>query len=555
MSAIPEFPAANDPDTLETKEWLDAMEAVLEREGADRAHYLLEKLIDKARRSGAYLPYNAQTAYLNTIPPHMEQRSPGDHALEERIRSYARWNAMAMVVKANKVEGDLGGHIASFASVGTLFGIGFNHFWNAPHEGHGGDLIYFQGHSAPGVYARAFLEGRLTEEQLTNFRRDVDGKGVTSYPHPWLMPDFWQFPTVSMGLGPLQAIYQARYLKYLHARGFADTSNRKVWAFIGDGETDEPESLGAIGMAAREKLDNLIFVINCNLQRLDGPVRGNGKIIQELEGEFRGAGWNVIKLIWGSYWDPLLARDKDGVLLKIMEETVDGEYQNFKANDGAFVRKNFFGKHPKTLEMVSRMTDDDIWRLNRGGHDPHKIYAAYAAATQHKGQPTVILAKTVKGYGMGKIGEGKNTTHQQKKMDLASIRQFRDRFNIPIPDDQLESLPFYKPAADSPEMIYLQERRKALGGCRSAGASRRRCRRFPSWPRSIRYSRRQIGKSARRWPSCAFSPRWCGIKTSASTSCLSFRMRRAPSGWRACSASWGFSPLRGRNTSRSTKTR
>ncbi len=464
MSAIPEFPAANDPDTLETKEWLDALEAVLEREGADRAHYLLEKLIDKARRSGAYLPYKAQTAYLNTIPTHLEQRSPGDHALEERIRSYARWNAMVMVAKANKVEGDLGGHIASFASVGTLFGIGFNHFWNAPHEGHGGDLIYFQGHSAPGVYARAYLEGRLTEEQLTNFRRDVDGKGVTSYPHPWLMPDFWQFPTVSMGLGPLQAIYQARYLKYLHARGFADTANRKVWAFLGDGETDEPESLGAIGMAAREKLDNLVFVINCNLQRLDGPVRGNGKIIQELEGEFRGAGWNVIKLIWGSYWDPLLARDKDGVLLKIMEETVDGEYQNFKANDGAFVRKNFFGKHPKTLEMVSRMTDDDIWRLNRGGHDPHKIYAAYAAATQHKGQPTVILAKTVKGYGMGKIGEGKNTTHQQKKMDLESIRQFRDRFNIPIPDDRLEELPFYKPAPDSPEMIYLQERRKALGG-------------------------------------------------------------------------------------------
>jgi pyruvate dehydrogenase E1 component len=464
MSANPEFPAANDPDTLETKEWLDALEAVLEREGADRAHYLLEKLIDKARRSGAYLPYNAQTAYLNTIPPHMEQRSPGDHALEERIRSYARWNAMIMVAKANSVEGDLGGHIASFASVGTLFGIGFNHFWNAPHEGHGGDLIYFQGHSAPGVYSRAYLEGRLTEEQLTNFRRDVDGKGVTSYPHPWLMPDFWQFPTVSMGLGPLQAIYQARYLKYLHARGFADTANRKVWAFLGDGETDEPESLGAIGMAAREKLDNLIFVINCNLQRLDGPVRGNGKIIQELEGEFRGAGWNVIKLIWGSYWDPLLARDKDGALLKIMEETVDGEYQNFKANDGAFVRKNFFGKNPKTLEMVSRMTDEDIWRLNRGGHDPHKIYAAYAAATQHKGQPTVILAKTVKGYGMGKIGEGKNTTHQQKKMDIESIRHFRDRFNIPVSDDQLESLPFYKPAPDSPEMIYLQERRKALGG-------------------------------------------------------------------------------------------
>ena len=464
MSAVPEVPATNDPDSLETQEWLDALEAVLEREGAERAHYLLEKLIDKARRSGAYLPYKAQTAYLNTIPPHMEERSPGDAALEDRIRAYCRWNAMIMVAKANKVEGDLGGHIASFASVGTLFGIGQNHFWHAPSAGHGGDLIYFQGHSAPGVYARALLEGRLTQEQLVNFRRDVDGKGVTSYPHPWLMPDFWQFPTVSMGLGPIQAIYQARYLKYLHARGLANTENRKVWAFLGDGETDEPESLGAISMAAREKLDNLVFVINCNLQRLDGPVRGNGKIIQELEGDFRGADWNVIKLIWGSYWDPLLAHDKEGILLRVMEETVDGEYQNFKANDGAFVRKYFFGKHPKLLELVSKMSDDDIWRLNRGGHDPHKIYAAYAAAMKHKGQPTVILAKTVKGFGMGKIGEGKMATHQQKKMDVESIRQFRDRFNIPIPDDKLEELPFYVPPADSPEMKYLQERRKALGG-------------------------------------------------------------------------------------------
>ena len=464
MSAVPEFPAANDPDAMETQEWLDALEAVMEREGAERAHYLLEKMVDKARRSGAYLPYKAQTAYLNTIPPHMEERSPGDAALEDRIRAYCRWNAMIMVAKANKVEGDLGGHIASFASVGTLFGIGFNHFWHAPSAEHGGDLIYFQGHSAPGVYARALLEGRLSEEQLVNFRRDVDGKGVTSYPHPWLMPDFWQFPTVSMGLGPIQAIYQARYLKYLHARGLANTQNRKVWAFLGDGETDEPEALGAISMAAREKLDNLVFVINCNLQRLDGPVRGNGKIIQELEGDFRGSDWNVIKLIWGSYWDPLLARDKEGILLRIMEETVDGEYQNFKANDGAFVRKHFFGKHPKLLEMVSRMTDADIWRLNRGGHDPHKIYAAYASAVKHKGQPTVILAKTVKGFGMGKIGEGKMATHQQKKMDLASIRQFRDRFNIPIPDDKLEQLPFYVPPADSPEMKYLHERRQALGG-------------------------------------------------------------------------------------------
>ena len=464
MSAVPDFSAANDPDSQETQEWLDALEGVLERGGPERAHYLLEKLIEKARLSGAYLPYKAQTAYINTIPTHREDRSPGDHAMEERIRSFARWNALAMVARANKGEGDLGGHIASFASVGTLFGIGFNHFWHAPHEGHGGDLVYFQGHSAPGIYARAFLEGRLSEEQLLNFRREVDGKGISSYPHPWLMPDFWQFPTVSMGLGPIQAIYQARFLKYLHARGLADTSNRKVWAFCGDGEMDEPESMGAIGMASREKLDNLIFVVNCNLQRLDGPVRGNGKIIQELEGDFRGAGWNVIKLIWGGYWDPLLARDKDGILKQIMEETVDGEYQNFKANDGAFVRKHFFGKRPETLEMVSRMGDDDIWRLNRGGHDPHKIYAAYSAAVKHKNQPTVILAKTIKGYGLGKQGQAKNPTHQLKKLDIETIREFRDRFNIPIPDDQLESLPFYKPKADDPVMLYLQERRKALGG-------------------------------------------------------------------------------------------
>ena len=464
MAAVPDFNAANDPDTLETQEWLEALETVLEREGPERAHFLLEKLIDKARRSGAHIPYNPNTAYINTIPPQMEARSPGDAALEERIRSYCRWNAMVMVAKANKAEGDLGGHIASFASLGTLIGIGQHHFWHAPSAEHGGDLIFFQGHSAPGVYARTFLEGRLSEEQLLNFRREVDGKGISSYPHPWLMPDYWQFPTVSMGLGPIQAIYQARYLKYLHARGLANTENRKVWAFLGDGETGEPESLGAISMASREKLDNLIFVINCNLQRLDGPVHGNGKIIQELEGEFRGAGWNVIKLVWGSYWDPLLARDKENILLQVMEETVDGEYQNFKANDGAFVRKHFFGKHPKLLEMVSRMTDEDIWRLNRGGHDPHKIYAAYHRAVNHKDQPTVILAKTIKGYGMGRIAEGRMTAHQQKKMDMDSIREFRNRFNIPVPDDKIESLPFYVPAADSPEMKYLHERRKALGG-------------------------------------------------------------------------------------------
>ncbi len=464
MSALPQFTAANDPDAQETQEWLDALEAVLEHEGPERAHFLLERLVEKARRSGAYLPYTAQTAYINTIPPHLEERSPGDHALEERIRSYCRWNAMVMVARANKSDDELGGHIASFASVSTLFDVGFNHFWHAPSAEHGGDLVYFQGHSSPGIYARALLEGRLTEEQLNNFRREVDGKGVSSYPHPWLMPDFWQFPTVSMGLGPIQAIYMARFLKYLQARGLANTEGRKVWVFCGDGEMDEPESLGAIGLAAREKLDNLIFVVNCNLQRLDGPVRGNGKIIQELEGDFRGSGWNVIKLIWGSYWDPLLARDKEGRLLKVMEDSVDGEYQNYKANDGAFVRKHFFGKDPKLLEMVSRMTDEDIWRLNRGGHDPHKIYAAYAAAVKHKDQPTVILAKTIKGYGMGKIGEAKMATHQQKKMDLESIRQFRDRFNIPIPDEKLESLPFYIPPADAPEMKYLHERRKALGG-------------------------------------------------------------------------------------------
>ncbi len=478
MAAVPSnvvnFPNATvapsgDTDSLETQEWLDALAAVLEREGPERAHYLLETLIDKARLSGANIPYSANTAYLNTIPTHLEEKSPGDPALEERIRSITRWNAMAMVAKTNKGEGDLGGHIASFASVANMFGVGFNHFWHAPHGepgegGHGGDLIYFQGHCAPGIYARAFLEGRLTEGQLGNFRREVDGKGISSYPHPWLMPDFWQFPTVSMGLGPLQAIYQARFLRYLHARDIANTENRKVWVFCGDGEMDEPESLGAIGMAVREKLDNLIFVVNCNLQRLDGPVRGNGKIIQELEADFRGAGWNVIKLIWGSYWDALLAKDKNGILQKRMEEAVDGEYQNFKANDGAFVRKHFFGKYPELLEMVSRMTDDDIWRLNRGGHDPHKIYAAYAQATKHKGQPTVILAKTIKGYGLGKQGQAKNPTHQLKKLDTETIREFRDRFNVPIPDDQLEALPLYKPAENDPIMQYLHARRKALGG-------------------------------------------------------------------------------------------
>ncbi|RSZ57682.1 pyruvate dehydrogenase (acetyl-transferring), homodimeric type [Massilia atriviolacea] len=456
--------AANDPDTLETKEWLDALEAVIENEGTDRAHYLMERMVDLARRRGAHIPFSSNTAYVNTIPAHLEEHCPGNLEYEERLRSWMRWNAMAMVVKANRADGDLGGHISSFASLANMLGIGFNHFWRAPTADHGGDLLYLQGHSSPGIYARAFLEGRLSEDQMLNFRREVDGKGLSSYPHPKLMPTFWQFPTVSMGLGPLMAIYQARFLKYLHARSIADTSNRKVWVFCGDGEMDEPESMGAIGMAARERLDNLVMVVNCNLQRLDGPVRGNGKIIQELEADFRGAGWNVVKVIWGPGWDTLLAKDKEGILQRVMMETVDGEYQNYKAKDGAYVRKHFFGKHPKLLEMVANMTDDDIWRLTRGGHDPHKIYAAFKIAQENKGTPTVLLVKTVKGFGMGKSGEARNTAHQTKKLDDEAIREMRDRFAIPIPDDKLAEIPFFKPADDAPEMVYLHKRRELLGG-------------------------------------------------------------------------------------------
>ena len=457
-----------DQDPQETREWLDALSAVIDSEGRDRAHQLLENVLDHARQAGIDMPFSANTAYVNTIPVEDEARCPGNIEIEERLRSYMRWNAMAMVVKANRHNpedgGDLGGHIGSFASLAHMFGAGFNHFWHAESEGHGGDCIYFQGHVSPGVYARAYLEGRLTEEQLLNFRQEVDGKGLSSYPHPKLMPAFWQFPTVSMGLGPLMAIYQARFLKYLHARGIADTSNRKVWVFCGAGEMDEPESLGAIGLAAREKLDNLIFVVNCNLQRLDGPVRGNGKIVQELEGEFRGSGWNVIKLLWGSEWDALLAKDKDGIMRKIMMDIPDGDYQAMKANDGAFVRKHFFERDPRVAELVAKMTDEQIFALKRGGHDPQKVYAAYHRAVNHKGQPTVLLIKTVKGYGMGKAGEGKNTVHQTKKLTDDDIRYFRDRFNLPIPDSELPKIPFFKPSEDSPEMKYLHERRKALGG-------------------------------------------------------------------------------------------
>ncbi|MCC7487656.1 MAG: pyruvate dehydrogenase (acetyl-transferring), homodimeric type [Burkholderiales bacterium] len=461
-----------DVDPQETREWLDALDSVLEREGHARANFLLERLVEKARLAGAYIPYNANTAYVNTIPLAQEERSPGDAQLEHRIRSLVRWNAMAMVVRANKESSELGGHIASFASAATLYDVGFNHFFRAANESFKGDLVFFQGHTSPGIYARAFLEGRLSEEQMKNFRQEVAGGGLSSYPHPWLMPEFWQFPTVSMGLGPIMAIYQARFMRYLRDRGIIAPQGRKVWAFMGDGEMDEPESLGAISLAGREQLDNLIFVVNCNLQRLDGPVRGNGKIIQELERAFRGAGWNVIKVIWGSYWDPLIMRDTKGILMKRMEEAVDGEYQAFKSHDGAFVRQHFFGKYPELAEMVAHMSDDDIWRLNRGGHDPHKIYAAYATAMKHVGEPTVILAKTIKGYGMGEAGEGQNITHQQKKMGTSSIRSFRDRFSVPIPDERLEEVPFYRPPDGSPEMQYLKERMKAMGG--SLPARRRR---------------------------------------------------------------------------------
>ncbi|MBK8908044.1 MAG: pyruvate dehydrogenase (acetyl-transferring), homodimeric type [Rhodospirillales bacterium] len=459
-----DFPRDGDIDPIETEEWLDALRSVIREEGHDRACFLLSRLSEQARAVGVNLPFNANTPYLNTIPPEDEERNPGPAELEWRIRTIIRWNAMAMVVRANRKTTELGGHIASFASSATLYDVGFNHFWHAPSESHGGDLVFLQGHSAPGIYARAFMEGRLSEEQLDRFRQEVDGDGLSSYPHPWLMPEFWKFPTVSMGLGPIMAIYQARFMKYMHDRGILDAANRKVWAFMGDGEMDEPESLGAIALAARERLDNLIFVINCNLQRLDGPVRGNGKIIQELERDFRGTGWNVIKVIWGTGWDRLLIRDEAGLLRKRMEECVDGEYQAFKAKGGAFTRDNFFGKYPELKDMVADMSDYDIWRLDRGGHDAQKVYAAYAAAVKHTGQPTVILAKTVKGYGMGEAGEGQNITHQQKKMGDSALRAFRDRFKIPVPDDKVGEAPYYRPADDSPEVKYVRERREALGG-------------------------------------------------------------------------------------------
>jgi pyruvate dehydrogenase E1 component len=460
----PDLPHDTDPE--ETREWIESLASTMEREGVERAHFLLEQLVDYARRSGAHLPFDATTAYVNTIPVTQQPRVPGDPGLERRIRSFIRWNALAMVVNANRKSSELGGHIASFASAATLYDVGFNHFFRGPEAEGGGDLVYFQGHSAPGIYARAFLEGRIGEEHLRAFRQEVesDGKGLSSYPHPYLMPDFWQFSTVSMGLTSMMAIYQARFMRYLEHRGILDTSGRKVWAFLGDGEMDEPESQGAISLPAREHLDNLVFVVNCNLQRLDGPVRGDGKIVQELEASFRGAGWNVIKVLWGSYWDPLLQRDTKGILRKRMMECVDGEYQAYKAKDGAFTREHFFGKYPELAEMVANMSDEEIWWLNRGGHDPNKVYAAYKAAMEHKGQPTIILAKTVKGYGMGEAGEGLNPTHQQKKMGEEALKAFRDRFSIPIADDKIGEAPFYRPAESSKEIQYMLARRKELGG-------------------------------------------------------------------------------------------
>jgi pyruvate dehydrogenase E1 component len=459
-SALPaagQTASAPEPDPQETREWVDAIEGVVQHEGPARAQELITAIVEAAQRGGAHVSLGLSTPYINTIPASEQPPMPGNDELETRLRHYVRWNALAMVARANKDSSELGGHVASFASSATLYDVGFNHFFRAQTENFGGDLVYLQGHSSPGFYARAFLEGRITEEQLENFRREVDGKGLSSYPHPWLMPDFWQFPTVSMGLGPIMSIYQARFMRYMHDRGIIDAGDRKVWAFLGDGETDEPESLGAISLAGREKLDNLIWVINANLQRLDGPVRGNGKIIQELETVFKGAGWNVIKVIWGSGWDALLERDRSGKLVQVMNECVDGEYQTFKSRDGKYVRENFFGRYPETAELVAHMSDDDIWALARGGHDPRKVYAAYKAAFEHKGQPTVILAKTIKGYGMGESGEAQNIAHQAKKMKAESMRHFRDRFHLPIPDAEIEKLPFIRPAEDSPEMQYLRE--------------------------------------------------------------------------------------------------
>ncbi len=535
--AIPD----NDPE--ETREWLEALEAVIDREGPERAHWIIERLIEKSRRSGAYIPFQPHTAYCNTIPAHSEARSPGDHALEWKIRSLVRWNAMATVVTANRENDGLGGHIASFASAATLYDVGFNHFFRGPEHPEGPDLVYIQGHCAPGIYSRAFLEGRLNEEDLRRFRQEASGPGLSSYPHPWLMPDFWQFATVSMGLGPIMSIYQARLMKYQQNRELDKRTDRKVWCFCGDGEMDEPESLGAIDIAAREKLDNLIFVVNCNLQRLDGPVRGDGKIIQELEGAFRGAGWNVIKVVWGAAWDPLLAADSEGKLQQLMDETLDGEYQSYKAHGGAFTREKFFGKYPETARMVESMTDDDVGRLNRGGHDPHKVYAAYHRAVNNaNGRPTVILAKTVKGYGMGEAGEGQNITHQQKKMGEKALREFRDRFNIPISDEKIGDAPFYRPPEDSPEIQYLKRRREELGGFLPQRKGKCDPLEIPPLETFKALLEGTGERDPQQWRLYDYCKPWYATRTSATALFPSSPMKRALLVWKECSGNWASIP-------------
>lgn len=552
--------AREDFDPVETTEWLDSLESVVDREGEERARYLLTRLADRLRRDGVQAPFSVTTPHRNTIPVHREAPMPGDLFMERRIRSLIRYNAIAQVIRNNRANPGLGGHIASFMSAATLYDVGFNHFFRAPNGDFEGDLVYIQGHVAPGVYARAYLEGRLTEEQMDKYRQEVDGDGLSSYPHPWLMPDFWQFPTVSMGLGPIQAIYQAHVMKYLDSRELRDMHDRKIWCFMGDGECDEPESLGAIHLASREKLDNLIFVINCNLQRLDGPVRGNSRIMDELEGVFRGAGWNVQKVVWGRLWDPLFEKDKKGILQKRMDEAVDGEYQNYKANGGAYTREHFFGKYPETAEMVKDMSDEDIWRLNRGGHDPFKVYAAYHEAVNNpNGRPTVILAHTVKGYGMGSgDGEAANEAHQVKTMEYEALKKFRDRFGIPLSDEQLKDVPYYKPADDSPSSSTCTCSASAWAAIRRAGAATSRRCRFPT--STTRLSRRRWAaprgaRSPAPWPSCGFSTAWSRTSRSASRWCPSCPTRRAPSAWRGCSASWVSTPPKARSTSPSTRAR
>ena len=545
---------SHDLDPIETREWLDSVEDVIDRDGADRAHFLLDKAVATARAKGANLPFGATTAYVNTIPVDQQAPFPGDVELEWRIRTINRWNAMATVVRRNKVSSEYGGHIASFASSAVLYDIGLNHFWRTRTEKHGGDLVFFQGHAVPGIYARSFMEGRFAAERLDMFRSETGGNGLSSYPHPWLMPDYWQFPTVSMGLGPLMAIYQARFMKYMHNRGLIDMADRKVWAFLGDGEMDEPESLGAIGLAAREELDNLIFVVNCNLQRLDGPVRGNGKIIQELEGTFRGAGWNVIKLIWGSGWDELLDRDETGMLRRLMEETVDGDYQAFKSKGGAYTREHFFGRYPETRALVADMTDEEIWRLQRGGHDPHKVYAAFHRAVNTAGQPTVLLVKTVKGYGMGEAGEGQNITHQQKKMADDQLRAFRDRFKVPVDDKELAKAPYVE--LDSGQRDYILKRREALGGAfpqrKHDDAPKLEIPDLSIFDALLK----DTGEREIR-PRCAsFGPstRSAATRRSASTSCRSCPTRAVPSAWRACSANSAYTTQRASSTRPRTPT-